>query len=62
MDQLASPDVLNLIHEARNLTEADINESLLKFLEATQKAGCCMKQATTLKTAESSMQSLVCRT
>ena len=43
MDQLASPDVLNLINETTNLINDDINESLLKFLEGVRKAGSGMK-------------------
>ena len=39
MEQIASPYVLNLIREATDLIDVDINESLLKFLEGLQKAG-----------------------
>ena len=48
MEQIASPYVspyvLNLIREATDLIDVDINESLLKFLEGLQKAGSCMKK------------------
>ena len=43
MDQLASPDVLNLIYETTNLINININESLLKFLAGMRKAGSGMK-------------------
>ena len=33
MEQIALPDVLNLIRESTDITDVDINESLLKFLE-----------------------------
>jgi len=36
MEQIASPYVLNLIREATDLIDVDINESLLKFLEGLQ--------------------------
>ena len=47
MEQIASPYVLNLIREATDLIDVDINESLLKFLEGLQKAGSCMKKTIT---------------
>ena len=36
MEQIASPYVLNLIREATDLIDVDINESLLKFLKGLQ--------------------------
>ena len=48
MEQIASPYVLNLIREATDLIDVDINESLLKFLEGLQKAGSCMKKTITI--------------
>ena len=48
MEQIALPDVLNLIRESTDITDVDINESLLKFLEGLQKAVSCMKKTITI--------------